>query len=369
MANDVLSIAWKYIKRRKFATAIKLLEGRSEIYEENFEYNLMLATACLYAGDIGVASSYFQRARRIKLTDTRLLLGQAAIFLRRGDTDRALQYYLEIKENDPNNKTATEAIEFIRTKGDYDTICRWVDSGRIEQFYPPLGINPDKVCMIVFPSIACVLGVLFVMTLITNRKTPYQGTRLDLTELALTTDEKKNVQEKNLAENSFHYILSDKEILQSYEKALEYFQSSRDNAAQVEVNRIINSNASNGVKQKARVLSGYLTNPTFDSILDVPSYQQVNADPLLYIDCWVSWSGRISDMIVDKDGMSCRLLIGYEKMKNIDGIVDLRFDMDQNIVTDLPLRVLAKICSDDNGKLYLQGRAVYQSIHDGLENK
>ena len=104
MVQDVLTIAWKFMRRRKFATAIKLLEARQDIYEENFEYYVLLGIACLYVGDIGSSSSYFQAARKIKVTDTRVLLGQAAIYLRRGDTDRALQYYMDITDNEPNNK-------------------------------------------------------------------------------------------------------------------------------------------------------------------------------------------------------------------------------------------------------------------------
>ena len=73
MAQDALTIAWRFMRRRKFATAIKLLEARQEIYEDNFEYYVILGIACLYVGDIGSSSSYFQRARKIKLTDTRLL--------------------------------------------------------------------------------------------------------------------------------------------------------------------------------------------------------------------------------------------------------------------------------------------------------
>ena len=79
MAKDALSLAWLDMRRRRFATTIKRLEAKKDIYDENFEYYLTLGIACLYVGDIGASSSYFQLARRIKLTDTRLLLGQAAI--------------------------------------------------------------------------------------------------------------------------------------------------------------------------------------------------------------------------------------------------------------------------------------------------
>ena len=145
MAQDVLAAAKKMMRRRQFDKAITILQSRAEIYEDNFEYYLLFAIACLYVGDTGTASAYFQKARKIKITDTTLLLGQAALFLRRGDTDRALQYYLDVLDYEPGNKIAQNAMEFIRTKGDYSTICRWVDTGDIEQFYPPLGVNPFKV--------------------------------------------------------------------------------------------------------------------------------------------------------------------------------------------------------------------------------
>src|SRR5574344_451238 len=99
---------------RKFDQTIALLESRREFYENDFDYYLTLGTACLYVGDAGSAASYFSKAREIKLTDTHLLLGQAAIFLRRGDTERAVQYYLDVLNNEPANETALAAMEFIR---------------------------------------------------------------------------------------------------------------------------------------------------------------------------------------------------------------------------------------------------------------
>src|SRR5574344_1303780 len=91
MNRSVLETAHILLKRRKFEQTITLLESRREFYENDFDYYLTLGTACLYVGDAGTAASYFNKAREIKLTDSRLLLGQAAIFLRRGDTERAVQ--------------------------------------------------------------------------------------------------------------------------------------------------------------------------------------------------------------------------------------------------------------------------------------
>lgn len=366
MARDVLNVAGKLMRRRRFDKAIKLLEGRAEIYEGNFDYYLLTAVACLYVGDTGSASIYFQRARNIRLTDTNLLLGQAALFLRRGDTDRAIQYYIEILDNDPGNKIASRAMEFIRSKGDYDTICRWVDTGRIERFYPPLGADVYKIAAVALPCAACVLGVLLAL-LASARVRGASGDRADLSGLALSAEERKNAQEADLSSGAYAYILSGKQITESYEAALRYFQSRRDNAAQAEINRILNSNASVSVRQKASTLMSYLEPPSFDTIQDSPSYRQVEQEPKLYLDCWVSWSGRVSNVEQTDSLYRCDFLVGYDSLEKgkLEGIVPLRFAAPPVIEADKPLRVLARIASD-SGRLYLEGRSVYQSVRDQL---
>lgn len=366
MAQDVLTVAWKFMRRRKFATAIKLLEGRGDTYEGNFEYYVMLGTACLYVGDIGSSVMYYQQARKIKLTDTRLLLGQAAIFLRRGDVDRALQYYLEVKSMEPANKIAIDAIEFIRKRGDYDTICRWVDTGRIEQFYPSLGTNPDKIAAIVIPAVCFVLGIAVVFAIFPKRNN-YKGERRDLTELSLSSEEIDNSQEKDLSTQAYSYILNDKQITQSYTNAINYFQAHRDNAAQVEINRLLNSNASISIKKKAQVLMSYLEEPDFNTIKDSPDYKTVESDPVLYLDAWVVWSGRITNAVVNADNSyTCQLLVGYESGDVVDGIVTVKFKSVPNIAADQPLKILGQIKTEDS-KIYLQEKFVYQSVKNGLK--
>ena len=363
MAKDALSLAWLDMRRRNFATAIKRLEAKKEIYEDNYEFYLTLGIACLYVGDIGAASSYFQLARRIKLTDTRLLLGQAAIFLRRGDTARALQYYLEIKENEPQNKIADKAMEFIRVHGNYDTICRWVDTGRIEQFYPPLGSNPDKLALAGIAGAAFLLGVVFTFAFF-PRGQRFTGPRADLSRLELSVDEKNDAKEKDLSTQTYSFVLSNKEINKRYNKALQYFQNHRDNAAQIEVNVILNSDASVAVKKKARMLMGYFEIPDFDTISDVPTFAEVAENPAVYLDCWVNWGGKISNAVTYEDGSyTCDLLVGNETLSKYDGTVRVRFDSAKDVDGSKYVKVLGKITMED-GMVSLAGRAVYQSVHN-----
>lgn len=362
MAKDVLTLAWSSMRRRHFAAAIKMLEGKAHIYEDNFEYYLTLGIACLYAGDIGSASSYFQRARRIRLTESRLLLAQAAIFLRRGEIDRALQYYTEIRENDPQNKTAKAALEFIRVHGDFDTICRWVDTGRIEMFYPPLGPNPDKIWSFTIPLFAFCLGI-FVIFKFLPKNQNYDGPRANLSLLELTENEKASAKEKDLTTQSYKLILSDKEITKHYNNALTYFQNHRDNAVQVEINTILNSDAALSIKQKSQILAEKLEIPDFDSIRDVPSYSEVKNQTYLYLDCWVDWGGKVSNAITYEDGSySCELLVGDEELTHYEGTVFVKFDTVPQLEGSKAVRILGQIDMMDSN-FYLKGRAVYQSVH------
>ena len=361
MAHSPLTVARVLLRRRSFAKALTILEGSEELYHDSFDYWLTYGIACLYVGDFSYANSCFQQARKIRVTDTMLLLGQAVLFLRRGDTDRAIQYYLDVLDGDPENKIAQNAMEFIRTKGNYETIREWDASGKLKNFYPSLGVNPLTLARILFSlalGVAIACGILHFV-----RPDVLSQGRADLSALTLTVEESRNAQEKDLSGGVYRYILTDKQIRASYDAARQYFQDFRDNAAQVEINRILNSNASEAIKAKTDLLRTYIEEPTFDTLHDNYSYAQVAVDPLLYLGCWVSWSGRITNAAAENGAFRCDLLVGYENMQRVDGIVPLYFALapEPELEGDRAVTVLAQI-GVENGKLLLNGRSVYQPL-------
>ena len=366
MKKSAIETAKHMMSLRDFEGAIKLLQSRAENYEDSFDYYCTLGIACLYSGDAGLASYNFEIARRIKISDTRLLLGQAAIFLRRGDTERAITYYLEVRDRDPQNQLAKNALEFLRSiHGDYETICRYVDSGKIEQFYPPLGPNPRKVAILVIVAILGVFFGIFAVKVVSHIPHKPASIRADLSEFALTSDEKQHPQEKDISENLVHYIMTDVEIKRAYSKAAQCFNEYNDNGAQVEINRILNSNATTSIRQKARLLMSYLSEQTFDSLKENYTVEQVKKEPLLYLDCYVDWSGRIANEEKYEGFEKFTLLVGYEDQKNVQGTVtvELPFVPVPELDGSRPVRILGKICIDGD-KVYLQGKSVYQNMKD-----
>lgn len=373
-----------------------LLESRREIYEKSYEYYILLGTASLYLGDIGSATSYYQNARNISLTGTDLLLGQAAIFLRKGDTPRALHYYTEVLSNAPENPVARRALAFIRQHGDYETICRYVDTGRIEKFYPAIG-TPRRVKILffflfVFISISAILPFFFKN--FTFPKFSFQKMRNTsrLEEAAMKNQENEAEEKRSAAEEAketkekeatdlkrefsadettekeFFLPSNQKEAAKIYGKALKFFEHYRDNLAQIEVNRLLLSNASSSYKKKARLLSSYIEEPSFATLKDAPSLEDVTENPALYDGCYVIWGGRVTNIVCSDASLECDFLIGYEDMKKIDALVKLKFDFAVDIDGERPLRVLSKIVS--NGKTFtLSGRSIFQSVHGALEDE
>lgn len=364
MSRAAIDEAHSLIKRKKFSEAIVLLEGVREIYKNSFDYYLTLGIACLNSGDYGSAYRNFDEARHIKLQDENLLLGQAALYLIRGDTVSAIRYYLDVLELEPENKKAKSALDFVRSKGDYETIVKWIDTGKIREFFPEVP-RQRRVLPFVFSVVGGGLAACLILFIMNLKKTEQKNQRPVVESLILTADDRTNLQEKDLSGGVYRYILSDSQIEETYEKARFYFQNYRENYSRVEINRILNSNASKTVKDKARMMLSFFEEPSFDSFFGREEenfpYSAVISEPVLYSGCWVIWSGRITNAGTEEEGFRCDLLVGYENLERVDGIVAVKFSSVPKIEGDRAVKILGQIQVED-GKVGLTGRSVYQPL-------
>jgi hypothetical protein len=372
--RNTLIIAQNLLRRRKFSDAITLLDSRREIYRDSFSYYLTIAIAYLYLGDIGNARSYFQRASSIDDSDVNLLLGQAVIYLRNGDTDKALAYYLDVLDNDPTNPVAKNAMAFIQKNSDFETISAWVDDGRIEQFYPPLGVNPDVMCIGAILGFLLAAALLIVIIVPRSLKTygnknthklyqaiGYENFELSATEIA----EAKNAAESGAKPIDYYdnlYNNITKNLLDSYRKGIS------DNKAQIEYNRLmLDPSAPETLKTKASMLIGvHIKEPSFNEFFkgykDYKSFaekmhdaeaaegnftiDQVIDGGELYRNCWVVWGGRLSAISVGDDNLVHFILhvgeYGNEYLSR-DAYVTCVSKIQLTSITDDYIMVLAKI--------------------------
>ncbi len=359
MAISALQKAKKLLSTRQFPAVITLLEPLIYEYKDSFQFFYLLGTACLYLSDIGGAELYYKKARNIKIADVDLITAQAVLFLRRGEVNKAVEYYLEAQEYDPDNPLASKALEYIKHNSSSEAFVHLVQTGNIKRFYPKLGVNPKVIRIGICVSVLIVAFSTFF--LFRAPSTGVEGSRADLSDFVLTIDEKKDALIQDTASSVFRYILTQDELEDAYAEAQKYFQSYKDNLSQIEINRILNSNASASIRQKARLLGDYLQEPTFDSDIDNFTYEQVSEDIWLYLDTWVIWSGRITNVHETPNEYRCDLLIGYDTLQKVEGFVPLVIQQPVNIDTSLPVQILAQISVED-GRLLLRGKSIYQPL-------
>ena len=362
MAKNLLDCAEKLYRSKKYAEVISLLEpvvlesttdDVLAVYRHTFELYFFLGMSCLFTGDTGGAMSFLERAGRIKPGNTDLILAQATAAVIQGKVPQACGHYLEVLRRDPANKKATKALEFLR-KADEDTVRRFVVERKIFRFCP----KPKKKVrgtLIVAAAIICLCaagGALYF-----TQKPEEQVARADLSEFTLSVDERQAAVEQ---EGSFTYVLTSRQVVSSYELIKTYFNEFRDNAAQVEINRLLNSNASTAIRRKARQLMDYLSEPGFDTIKDVYSYSQVAAEPILYTDCWVVWEGMAANIARGDDSTEFSFLVGYDRNTDLQGIVQVRFERALNFDQERPFSLLGQIKAE-GGKVVLRGSAIFQT--------
>ncbi|MGP1431094.1 MAG: tetratricopeptide repeat protein [Treponema sp.] len=377
MASSILEQAKKQFARGNYQQVIQLLQphvtqyvtsgdSKDSLYNasfnKSFPFYLYLGLACLHAGDIGGAVDYLTCARRIKMTDPDLLCAQAVLFLRRGDTARAIDYYLEAVEYNPNHALARDGLEFIRTHNTPEAIGEAVEAGEIKNYYPRPGVQTYHKKQLTVLAAAGGIAFAAVIVIVLLIKFPInfdkvRGTRADLSSLVLLSEEKARPIDTS---GTYRYSLSEKEVLKAYQNAQKYFQNSQDNLAQIEVNRILSSNAAQSIKYKARLLMGYFAVPGFDTVRDIPAYSDVRADIPLYLDCWTVWSGIATNIQTDGENTSFDLLVGYGDRVQLEGIVPIFCNFSVRIDSERPIEVLGKI-QQRGGVLFLKAAGIHQS--------
>ena len=128
------------------------------------------------------------------------------------------------------------------------------------------------------------------------------------------------------------------------------------------INVLLNSNASVSIKQKARQLMDYLEEPVFDSKLEQYTFQEVSKDLSLYQDCYVIWTGRVTNVNSNEKYFNADFLVGYEDMKKIDV-----FSFPRLAVSNLDSKVLkGKMFASDGVRMAYMSEAI-SALSDELK--
>jgi tetratricopeptide (TPR) repeat protein len=371
--DPVLSGALRLAKKKKYDAAITLLESEIVRYRNSFRFYYLLSLCCLFAGDYGRAYTYLRSAGEIKNKDVNVILGIAAINVKREESGRAVDLYLKALEIDAKNKTAKLALSVLRKYSGSDKLLDWIISGGIKKIFPPFPKEAISVIKIIKIIISGLVGIgiifiLFIAALKTNIisiPALEKEERTGFISSALDSGEKKDAL---TLDGSYETILTEKQVLAFYERARNYFNNYDDNNARIEINRIMRSNASAPIKNKTGILLHYIDENKigFDTLKTNFSYADVSKTPPLYAGCYVIWSGVAANISAEASSTSFDFLIGYENRSNITGIVRVRCPFAATLSSEIPLELLGRIVPDSGALgargFTLEGITLHQSV-------
>jgi tetratricopeptide (TPR) repeat protein len=363
--DPILTRASRFARSGKYETAIRTLEPEVNRYHGSFYYYYILGSSCLRTGDFGGALTYFRLAHETKMREPLAILGLAALFLRRGETERAVDYYLDILETDPNNHTARKAMKVIRRHAGTDDFSGWLETGKLPTLYPPIpfaGFSTKEILgafAVLFAVCLLSLGCLIRLKVIPN---PFliKSSREGVPAFSLSREERMAPIQTG---GSYRYTLTRVQAVDVYEKAHSQFTAYRDEAARINLNRLLESNASPELKNRARIIISYMETPGFDTFKrgDNVSYTDTIKDPALYNEVHIIWRGMASNVLTNDSGTSFDFLVGYDTRKVLEGIVPVIFQYAVSINPEQPVEVLGRILPDSEGGIRLEGIAIYQS--------
>jgi len=349
-----LKKASRLFKSKRFTDVIRLLEPQVFRFRENWLFYYLLGVSCLYTGDFGGAFSYLQRAHQLNKDESNILLGLAAVHLKRRELSEAIMKWLNVLDIDNKNLKAKRALKMVRKNPTEAFVTEFTNSKKFQALFPGVGFRIPY-------QIPLIIALLVVVT----------GFYLEfpkIKEFLKASEEKRSpkVAEVNLekeerlteASGEYRYYYSDSEIREIFTRIKNYFQNYRDNLAQREINRILESNASQLVKDKANIIAGYINAPDFATFKDSFSFKEVGEQPHLYRNCYVKWKGRISNLKITKEEISFDFLVGYHEGKVLEGIIPATLNFAVSLEQGAPVEILGKIVLD--GKLKLEGITIYK---------
>jgi hypothetical protein len=345
-----LKKAERLFRLKKFKDVVNCLQPEIFKYRESFRFYYYLGISCLYTNDASGAVSYLNRASHLKEEDQNSLIGLAAAQLLKYQTGDAIKTYLAVLDLNPRNSTARYGLELVRKGIASDDVAHLVESGRIRKLFPQTGPLPLKFFLIPV-AVLVVLAVGFSTAAYFFRETPEQ--RPGIAAYTLPDDA------LNLIDltGDYRYRLTVKEVKDTFARAKEHLNAYRDNLALVELNRILNSNASYQVKTLCQTIKKYAIKPDFSNIRDSFPLKDVLKDPLLYVDCSVSWRGKVGSISVGKDQIRFDLWVG--DTNEFEGVVPAVLDFAADLDNAQTVEVLGEVASS-GGNVLLKGRMIHR---------
>ena len=339
MKDSNLKKAEKYFREGNYSRVIRILEPDVFNYRDNDRYYYLLGISSLFTEDYSGANSYIRRSLQINPVSSNTLLALAVIQLKRNNSKESIRLWLEVLDKHPDNKYAKRGLNLLKNSGVPDSLPEQFIKRNIKNLVPGKisALFYKTVKAVFFTAAAAALAAVLYFSAL--KITDYYNSKN-----SLIPDVALNRNAELISESGdFELELTEKEILKTFDRAREHFVENRDNNAQIEINRLLFSNASEIVKDKAELLQSYLKKPDFRYFKNIIDFREVSEKPFLFNNCYVKWKGKITNITVNDNDLDFDFLVGYEDGRLLEGIIRVNVDFPILLEEDFSYEIIGKL--------------------------
>ncbi|AJW73627.1 tetratricopeptide repeat protein [Borrelia hermsii] len=341
--NKLINKSIRYYNSHKYSDVIKLLEKEIFFYKNYYFYHYILGMSYLRMGNLGNAQTYLKKAYTLNPTEPDVKQSIAILLAAQGKEDKAIQIWLKMIEENQEIKRSELSLETIRKNPIQGTL--FMNKNKIyAKLFPEIkietGQNLSKLIRILLTVAGLVFSLISIFLFIRSKETTTLTSndskvkeKKAINNIAAYIDDIK-INEKEKIENhegQFVFILTETEIKNSFQKIKTHLKKGKNNFARIEINKILNSNASESIKLKAKNLASFISRPDFITFDDYLVLKEIKKNPLIYSNIYVKWEG-IANNIEKKDNITYfDFYVGYNK-NALEGIITTKttFDIDIN---------------------------------------
>jgi tetratricopeptide (TPR) repeat protein len=348
-----LTQAKRLFRARRYTDVLRLLEPQIFRYRQDAEYYTLVGLSCLYTGEIGGAETYLGRAVQLDDENMQALLGLAVVHAGRREPDAAVACWLKVLDHEPRNRSARRGLDLLRASPDV------APGDRILRSLVPRPRRPVSGALLAaLGVVAAALGLSYgVVRFVDARQAePRPG----IAEISLPSGSPEILGPQGDAS----ITLTEREVIRTFTRARGYLLEYRDNLAIHELNRLLLSNASQPVKERALLLMSFVTEPDFSTIRDSFAYAVVRESPREYDGCYVRWSGRAANAVIGSERITFDLLAGYQDGRVLEGVVPTSLAFAASIENGAAYEVLGRVEVTEAAAITLEAVSV-RPLHPG----
>ncbi|UGQ17651.1 tetratricopeptide repeat protein [Borrelia sp. RT1S] len=356
--NKIISKSIYYYNSQKYSEVVKLLEKEIFLYKNYYFYHYILGMTYLRMGNLTNSQTYLKKAYTLNPTDPNVKQSIAILLVAQGKEDKAVRIWLKMLEENQDTKRAELSLEtirrnpiqgtlFLNKKNTYDKLFPEIKAKREETLSGLI-----KISSAVMGFIALVLAIFLLINpreLFTLRVSSKSKNKKGINNITAYIDDIKinNKEKIENDEGQFIFILTETEIKNSFQKIKTHLKENKDNFARIEINKILNSNASESIKLKAKNLASFISRPDFITFDDYLDLKKIKETPLIYSNAYVKWEGIVNNIEKRDNIIYFDFYVGYNK-NTLEGIITTKTTFDIDIDSRDSVEILGQIDYNKN---------------------